>query len=369
VIAERVLAEGFRQHRPAGISCVVVVPQTGEILAMANLPNFDPNRYGESTPQGRRNRAITDAYEPGSTFKALSIASALEAGVITLAHRVDCEQGAYRYRHRVLHDLHPYGTLDIISVIAKSSNIGAAKIGQALGEADLYAGLKRFGIGDPTGIPLPAESPGLLRPLERWVKHDSILSIPMGHEVMATPLQMTMAMAAIANQGRLMRPLLVRQVVKESGEVVAQCGPQVRRQAISAAVAQQMTQALTAVVDGEGGTGPQARLEAYSVAGKTGTAEKWKNGRPSDGHFASFIGFFPAEAPRLCIGVFVDEPRGGTHFGGTTAAPLFREIATQAAAYLGIPSSPSKVEPIRAAELAQGTGRSRLTPGTGRARM
>jgi cell division protein FtsI/penicillin-binding protein 2 len=363
-IVEQELARAFALHRPKGMACVVVVPATGEVLAMANLPNFDPNNYGKSTPEGRRNRAVTDAFEPGSTFKTLSIAAALEASVVSLEDRVDCGMGAFRVGRRTLHDLHPYGVLTVQQVLAKSSNIGAARVGMVLGEARLYHALQLFGIGAKTGIPLPAEAGGTLHPLEDWVPQSSILSVPMGHEVAATPLQMTMAMAAIANGGRLMWPLLVQQVTRNTGEVVTRYGPNERGRAVSDRVARQMTQALQSVVEGPGGTGGQARLEQFTVAGKTGTADKRKAGVWGERHFASFIGFFPAEDPRLCIGVFVDEPQGDTHFGGTTAAPVFRTIATQAAAVLGIPPSISRLS-----ELAQGDARSHLTDSVARSRM
>jgi len=363
-IVEQELARAFAQHRPKAMVCVVVVPATGEILAMANLPNFDPNDYGESTAEGRRNRAVTDAFEPGSTFKAFSIAAALEAKVVTLGGRVDCGMGAFRVGRRTLHDLHPYGVLTIEQVLAKSSNIGAARVGMVLGETRLYHALRQFGIGEKTEIPLPAEARGVLHPLKDWVPQSSILSVPMGHEVAATPLQMTMAMAAIANGGRLMWPLLVRQVARQTGEVVARYGPTERGRAVSERVARQMTQALMAVVEGPGGTGGQARLEHFTVAGKTGTADKRRGGVWGERHFASFIGFFPAEDPRLCIGVFVDEPQGGTHFGGTTAAPVFRAISTQVGAVLGIPPSISRLS-----KLARGDTSSDLTDSAARSRM
>jgi cell division protein FtsI/penicillin-binding protein 2 len=364
VIVEEELARAFLKDRPKAISCVVVVPATGEVLAMANLPNFDPNNYGKSKPEQRRNRAVTDAFEPGSTFKTLAIAAALEAEVITLDDRVYCEMGAFRLGRRTLHDLHPYGVLTIEQVLSKSSNIGAAKVGMVLGEARLHRALQRFGIGVRTGISLPAEASGVLHPLRHWNPQSSILSVPMGHEVAATPLQMTMAVAAIANEGRLMWPLLIRQVARHSGEVVTRYDPSERGRAVSARVAREMTRALQSVVERPGGTGGNARLDRYTVAGKTGTADKRQGGVWGERHFASFVGFFPAEDPRLCIGVFHDEPSGGTHFGGTTSAPVFREIARRAAAVLGIPPSPSRLS-----ELAQSDTGSQLTDSVTGSRM
>jgi cell division protein FtsI/penicillin-binding protein 2 len=238
--------------------------------------------------------------------------------------------------------LHGYDVLTIREVLAKSSNIGAAKVAVGLGEGSLYSGLKRFGIGEETGVPLPAEASGRLRPLSEWKDVYSITSIPMGHEVEVTALQMTSAVGAVANEGVLMRPYLVKQIQLLDGQVLWRCEPKERSRAISARAATELTQGLMSVVEEPGGTGGMARLEHYTVAGKTGTADKWEGRRLSGEVMASFIGFFPAEAPRLCIGVFVDEPNGGKRFGGSTAGPIFREIATEAGALLGIPPSPSK---------------------------
>ncbi|MGA1238570.1 MAG: peptidoglycan D,D-transpeptidase FtsI family protein [Limisphaerales bacterium] len=346
-VVEEALRRGFEAHRPKGISCVVMIPQTGEILAMASMPGFDPNDLGASTPEGRRNRVVTDTFEPGSTFKVLTIGTAMDAGVVSLDHRVNCgEQGAWTYSlgrvRRTLHDLHVYDELTVREVLAKSSNIGAAKVAVRLGEEELYRGLRRFGIGERTGIPLPAEASGRLRPLSEWKDVYSITSIPMGHEVEVTALQMTAAVGAVANDGVLMRPYLVKQIQLVDGQVLWRCEPRERGRAISARAARELTRGLMSVVEEPGGTGGMARLEHYTVAGKTGTADKWAGRRLSGEVMASFIGFFPAEAPRLCIGVFVDEPNGGKRFGGSTAGPIFREIASEAGALLGVPPSPSK---------------------------
>lgn len=360
-VVEEALRRGFQANRPKSISCVVMVPQTGEILAMASLPDFDPNDLRSSTADGRRNRVVTDTFEPGSTFKVLTIGTALDAGVVSLEHRVNCEKGAWTYfrgrARRTLHDLHGYDILTIREVLAKSSNIGAAKVAVGLGEDALYRGLKRFGIGEETGIPLPAESRGRLRPLSEWKEVYSITSIPMGHEVEVTALQMTAAVAAVANDGVLMWPYLVKQVQSADGEVAWRWEPRERGRAISVRAARELTQGLMSVVEEPGGTGGMAQLEHYTVAGKTGTADKFADGRLSGEVMASFIGFFPAEDPRLCIGVFVDEPGGGKRFGGSTAGPIFREIATEAGALLGVPPSPSK-----SVKWARGDSGVQLTP-------
>jgi cell division protein FtsI/penicillin-binding protein 2 len=301
---------------------------------MANVPTFDPNRPGAFPQANWRNRAIADVAEPGSTFKALVVAGALDHGVVTLETTVDCENGYFVYKRQPLRDVHAYGVLSVEDVIAKSSNIGAAKIGLLLGEQRLHQCVRAFGIGESTRLPLGGEVSGLFQPVRSWSKI-SAAWIPMGHEVAATPLQMAMAMSAIANGGRLMRPMLVKGLVDEEGETVAQYEPTVVRQVVSERAARQMTRALkTAVVSG---TGKRANLEFYEVAGKTGTAQKIVDGRYSNTkHFVSFIGFFPADSPELCISVVMDEPRKGT-YGGETAAPVWKRIAEGVSSYLAIP--------------------------------
>jgi cell division protein FtsI/penicillin-binding protein 2 len=355
-IAEEALDTAWVTVRPAAITCVVIRPRTGEILAMANRPTFDPNRYGEAKDSERRNRAITDPHEPGSTMKVLSMAGAIEAGVAALSDRIDCQGGRAVFFGKVLTDHQPNGVLTLEEVIAKSSNVGVAKVGfrmsEVLGRGSMEQMVRRFGLGQRTGIPLPGEADGVVNPANRW----SGLSagwIAFGYEVAATPLQMTMAVGALANEGRLMRPLLVRRIEDDLGREVLSVGPQDVRQAVSAATARRMTQAMVKAV--EEGTGMRARLEDYTVAGKTGTARRSAGGGYArDRHFASFIGFLPAEEPELVVGVFVYEPREGM-YGSQTAAPVFREIAGRSAAYLGI--SPSPVRGLeRSGSLAQRDG-------------
>lgn len=341
-IVESELELAWERHNPKSITCVVVRPGTGEILALANLPNFDPNHPGgREEADARRNRAVTDAYEPGSTFKVVTISGALDAGVVGLDELVDCEQGRFSYRGVRLGDVHALGLLPVQMVVAKSSNIGAAKVGIRMGNTLLYESIRRFGLGEPTGIQLPGEIRGTVHPTNRWSKI-SVAWIPMGHEVTATPIQMTMAISAVANRGRLMRPLLVKQIEDDGGRVIAAAQPLIRRQVIREETAAKMVGALRKAV--EEGTGVRAQLEHYPVAGKTGTAQKVVNGAyVHDRHFASFIGFFPADDPQLCIGVFIDEPQRG-RYGGETAAPIFQAIAGQAASYLAIPMSEPRLE-------------------------
>jgi cell division protein FtsI/penicillin-binding protein 2 len=342
-IVESEIEAAFLQHAPISITCLVVRPQTGEILAMANLPTFDPNRPGDVPPGNLRNRAIADVAEPGSTFKALVVAGALNDGVVSLDTEFHCENGYFVFKRQPLRDVHAYGVLRVEDIIAKSSNIGAAKIGIQLGESRLYHYVRAFGMGEPTRLPLGGEVSGLFEPPKNWSKI-TVAWIPMGHEVATTPLQMAMAMSAIANGGRLMRPMLVSALVDEEGRTLAQMEPALVREVISEKAARQMTQALRTAVDS--GTGKKARLDFYEVAGKTGTAQKLIGGRYSkQRHFVSFIGYFPADAPELCISVVIDDPKKGT-YGGETAAPVWKRIAERASAYLGIPPSQGFEAPL-----------------------
>lgn len=339
-IVETELDAAYRKHTPISISCLVIRPATGEILALANLPTFNPNKPGDSEPEERRNRVITDNAEPGSTFKSTVIAGALSDDTVELTDSIFCENGAWRYAGLTLHDHHGYGNLTVEGVIIKSSNIGAAKIALKMGEKRLYDVIRGFGFGQITGITLPGEINGFIRTPDRWTK-PSITRIPMGHEVAATPLQMAMAMAAIANKGMLMKPMLIDSFVDENNREVTKFQPQKIRQVISEPAAREMTQALVKAV-GEEGTGAKAALTHYTVAGKTGTAQKIVNKRyVHDKHFVSFIGFFPAENPELLISVVIDEPKRGM-YGGETAAPVFARIGERSANYLAmIPEKPS----------------------------
>jgi cell division protein FtsI/penicillin-binding protein 2 len=335
-IAEAELAVGVRDHTPRSATAIILRPQTGEVLALATLPNFDPNRPGVGPPENLRHRAIADFYEPGSTFKIVVVAGALNDGLVRLDDVFDCENGAWVHGGLTLRDHARYGKLTVEQIITKSSNIGAAKIGLLLGEQRLWEHIRNFGFGQVTGIPLVSETTGLVHPVSRWLK-SSITRIPMGHEVATSPLQMAVAMAAIANGGRLMRPMLVDRLEDHEGRVVAKYQPQFVRQVVSEDAARKMVAALKTVV-GTNGTGLKAALDHYTVAGKTGTAQKpsaTRRGYEEGKYYASFIGFFPADQPELCIAVAMDEPKNG-HYGGDVAAPVFKRIAEQAANYLNI---------------------------------
>lgn len=339
-IVESELAKGWTNHRPESISAIVVRPKTGEILAMGCYPSYDANRPGASEPENLRNRMIRDCIEPGSTFKIVVVSGALNDHLITLNDVYDCENGAFRYGKRLLRDHHPYGLLTVEGIIAHSSNIGAAKIGMKMGPERLFHYVKQFGFGDHTGITLPGEQQGLVNSLRRWNDY-SITSVPMGHEISTTQLQMVMAMSAIANGGKLMRPVIVDRLEDEQGRVLVKVPPQPVRQVVSEEAARLMVQALKTVV-GTNGTAKKASLNDHVVAGKTGTAQKSGEGGVGylSGKFlASFIGFFPADDPDLCISVVLDDPTVGGHQGGAVAAPIFHEIATRAANHLNMPPS------------------------------
>lgn len=333
-IVESELAVGMEKQNPISISGIIVRPRTGEILAMATLPNFDPNHPGASPMAALRNRAVSDLYEPGSTFKMVVVTGGLDRHLVTLNNVIDCENGLFHYAGRPLHDHLPFGLLTVENIITKSSNIGAAKIGIQLGEEELYQYIHNFGFGERTGIPLPDETPGTVHPLSAWSKL-SIAQIPMGQGVAVSALQVTMAMSAIANHGMLMRPMLVSRLEDANGKVVAQYRRQEVRRVAGPDAIRDMVTALKTVPTKEG-TAVAAHLDHYTVAGKTGTAQKAGIGGYVDRKFyASFVGFFPADDPELCIMVELDEPKDG-HIGGLVAAPIFHAIAERAANYLDL---------------------------------
>jgi cell division protein FtsI (penicillin-binding protein 3) len=316
-------------------TAVVLSPKTGEVLAMATAPTFDPGNFRGAAAGQWRNRAITDVYEPGSTFKAILAAAALEAGVVTPERILDCERGAYRIGKRVIHDHDPYGALTFSDVIAKSSNIGSAKVAGLLGAERFAAAIRDFGFGQTTGIDLPAETAGLVLPARRW-RPIHLATNAFGQGIAVTPLQLARAFAALANGGFLMRPYVVRRVVEESGRVRHVGRPHIERRVVSTETAGQVTEMLRRVV--EAGTGKAARIDGVAVAGKTGTAQKIEAGsgryHPRD-RMASFVGYLPADDPEVVILVVVDSPKKAK-YGGIVAAPAFRRIAEYALTRRGV---------------------------------
>ena len=330
-ITERELAAGVASARAVAGAAVVLDPESGEVLALANYPTFNPNKRAEwSNPRQKqriRNRTLSDPYEPGSTFKAILAASALEEGIVKPTERLFCENGDWKVGKWTIHDSHPHGWLSFAEVIQYSSNIGAAKVGDRLGRERYYNWLKKFGFGQRTGVELPDESPGILRDGKSWARID-LATNSFGQGISVTPVQMVAAYAAIANGGRLMRPFVVRRITAPNGDVVLEHAPQVARQLLSPRAAKTTTELLRRVVEEKGGTGGRARLDEFTVAGKTGTAQKVdpRTHAYSSKRIGSFVGFVPADHPRAVILVLIDEPATSS-YGGIVAAPVFRNIA------------------------------------------
>ena len=346
-ILETALADAMQKHAPVSITGIVLRPGTGEILAMASLPSYDPNQPNTINTNTEPNRVISDVMEPGSTFKTIVISGALNDHIVTLNDMVFCENGQFHYGGITLHDSegHHFGNLTVQQVLQKSSNIGASKIGIQLQAPRLYDYMTDFGLGALTGIPLPHEASAknfVLPPFNaqgkaNWGKY-SIVQIPMGQGVAVTRLQMAMAVGALANGGVLMRPMLVKRLQDREGKIVQQYEPQSVRRVVTESTAKQMVEALKTVVSDEG-TAPLAKLANYAVAGKTGTAQKVVNGAYSSDKFViSFIGFFPADNPQVLISIVMDSPKEGGHaFGGALCGPVFRDVAERCASYLNIP--------------------------------
>jgi cell division protein FtsI (penicillin-binding protein 3) len=340
-ITERELTRAVERSRAKAGSAVVLDPRTGEILALANVPTYDPNDYRRVASAVRRNRAVTDTFEPGSMFKVILLAGALEEGAVQPEDRFHGENGAIEVSGVTIRDHEKYGWLTVRQIIAQSSNVGAIKIGQKLGKSLYYHYMSGFGFGTLTGLDLPGEAPGLIRRPRAWSAL-SLASLSLGQEIAVTPIQMATAFAAVANGGHLVRPHVVRGLTAQDGSLGRQVDPVLIRQVISPQTAQAELAMLTAVVDE--GTGKEAALDAYAVSGKTGTAQKLD---PVTGRYshqkvvASFVGAVPAESPRLVILVVIDEPET-LRWGGSIAAPTFREIAREAMQYLQVPPSPNR---------------------------
>ena len=335
-VAERELALGVRTFEARGGSVVVMDPSTGEILALANYPPFNPNEPSKHPTAHRRNRALVDRFEPGSTVKPFTMAAALAAGAVKSNQSINCENGVARIGGRRLHDAHPYEWLTPTQILAHSSNIGTAKIALELGKKKLYRAFRRFGFGEPTGIGVPGETAGILRHYRRWYDVDAA-AVSFGQGMSVTNVQLAAAMSALANGGKLMQPMLVRQLTDGHGATIEERKPRVRRQVVPRRIAKLVGQMLTAVTE-SGGTAVEAGVDGYLVAGKTGTAQKAdyiKGGYAKDKWLASFIGFLPAERPAVVISVVIDEPVIA-HYGGTVAGPVFRRIAEVTLRHLGI---------------------------------
>ena len=325
-ILEEELQRAIDESKAQGGLGVIIAPRSGEVLAMANLPLFDPNKASHSSPDLRRNRAITDVYEPGSTFKAIAVAAVLEDGLVSLQDRIFCEWGSFRLANGdIIRDVQPYGDLLFAQVLEKSSNIGTIKLAQRMARHRFYEHIRNFGFAIRTGIDLPAETPGLLQEVNQWSKR-SLATIAIGQEIGATALQLAMAYGAIANGGVLMAPRIVAGTIGPDGQLEARGGPQPVRRVVSRKTAATLGEMLTGVV--EKGTGQKARIKGVAVAGKTGTAQRALadgSGYDPNARIASFVGFLPANDPQYVCVIMVENPRENG-WGGHVAAPAFREV-------------------------------------------
>lgn len=315
---------------------IMMDPFTGEILSMAVRPAYDPNNFNKYEASSRRNRAITDSYEPGSTFKLVTAAGALEEGIVTTDTKIDCQGGKIRIGHKVIEDVHPSGVLTFKEVIERSSNVGTIKVAQKLGPEKLFHYAKRFGFGSKTGIDMPGESSGYLRPPDKW-SAQSMGAIPIGYEVAVTPLQVLRAYAAVANGGWLVTPHVVATITAPDGTPIYRLKYSAQR-IISSKTAFILKEILTGTVH-EDGTARLAGVDGNTVAGKTGTTRLFDPELKTysrDRYVSSFVGFVPAEEPRIVAIVVIGEPKGG-YYGGTVAAPVFRELAEATLAYMRVP--------------------------------
>jgi cell division protein FtsI (penicillin-binding protein 3) len=350
-IAERALGRAVEQYHAAGGVAIVMDPRDGRILAMASNPSFDPNSYRDFSPDERRNRAVQDQYEPGSTFKIVTASAGLEEGVVTPSQILDCGDGFIQIGSTQIHEHghNRYGLITFEDVMVHSSNVGAIRVGLALGQERFYRYIRRFGFGERSGVALPGEAQGRVRRTEQWSQLSNA-SMSIGQEIGTTPLQVLSAIATVANGGLRVQPRIVEKVVDAKGNAIYTPPQAAPVRVISEKTAAVLNEILKTVV--ARGTGVQAALAEHVVAGKTGTAQKAGRGGYTDKVVASFGGYVPADRPQLAILVVVDEPKG-SEYGGTVAAPAFKEIAESTLRYLNVPPSvPARTIDVAAPMLA-----------------
>ena len=348
-IVEQALQEAVTSSRALNGSAIVMDPSTGEVLAMSSYPSFNPNRPGDFDAPARRNRAILDIYEPGSTFKVVPFSAVLNEDLADVSESIDCRVGTLRIGRKTYREAkRSFGLLNFSEVLAKSSNVGTIKLGLRLGEEKLHAYLKRFGLGEKTGIDLPGEQSGLLRPTAEWSRI-SIGAISIGQEIGVTAIQMLRTVCAVANGGYLVTPQMVRRILTPDGNVLYEPQP-TREPILRDETAAKMKEALHLVV--RAGTGRTAQLSGYSSAGKTGTAQKFVAGEYSRSKFiASYAGFAPLQDPVLATIVVINEPRG-KYYGGQVAAPAFKQIMERSLIHLRVPQDrPAEVDPTDSRKL------------------
>ena len=341
--AEYHLTKQVERYKADSGMAVVMNPNSGEIYAMANVPQFNPNNYNKFTPETRKNNTVVSSYEPGSIFKPIVAAAALDNGIAQPHDKFFCENGSFKIGGRNIGEAsnHKYGSLSMQEIIAKSSNIGAIKIAQKLGKDSFYEYIRKFGFGEKTSIRLPGVSSGLLGKRKNWNER-SLASISFGQEIAVTPLQMVVALSAIANGGTLMEPHIAKALMRD-GKIIKEIKPKKIRRVISEKTSRQMMEILKFVV--ENGTGKKAAIDGFEVAGKTGTAQKYiaeTQSYSKTEFISSFIGYAPADNPRLAILVMIDNPKG-RHWGGVVAAPVFVKIAEKSLRHLNVTSSKERI--------------------------
>jgi cell division protein FtsI/penicillin-binding protein 2 len=333
-ITEEALDKAYQKYKAKAGVAIVVEPKTGEVLAIAVRPSYDPNYFNKYALDLWRNLAITNTYEPGSTFKIVTIATALEEGVVKLDDQFYCK-GWTNYNGHIFHDIHQHGTQNLTDIVKNSCNVGVIQVGTRLEQKVFEKSIRRFGFGTLTEINLPGEVNGLIRSSKDWSKI-SLASISIGQEISITPIQLIMAISAIANRGTLMKPLIVKEILDSNQNSVKVFKPKPVRQVVSVETALTMTKILEQVVID--GTGMEAKLDEYQVAGKTGTGQifDFATGKYSNSAYTSlFVGYVPAENPKISILILLDQPQG-SYYGGTVAAPVFKEIASKVLPYLSI---------------------------------
>jgi len=339
-LVEKALEEGVKKSNAKAGIAIVMVPQTGEILSLAVRPTFNPNNFWDYSPPQWRNRAVTDVFEPGSTFKTFLISSALEEKIFRPQDIFYCENGAYPLEDRVIHDVHKFGWLTLTKIIKFSSNIGACKIAENIGKETFYRYIRKFGFASKTGIDLPGEISGLLTLPYKWSRIH-LGTISFGQGISISPIQLLTAFSSIANRGILMKPYLVKAIFDDNGKIIKEFHPESKGRSVSQHSASQATSILKTVVE-KGGTGENAFIPGFEIAGKTGTAQKvdpLTKSYSDSSMTGSFIGFLPANDPKLAMLVIIDEPEG-IPYGGTVAAPVFKEAASNIIRHLNI--SPGK---------------------------
>ena len=341
-LSEKTLERTVKTHQAKSGIALVMRPQTGELLCIAHYPRFNPNNFKKYGKKVFRNRAVTDAFEPGSAMKVFTAAAALERG-FTPKSIFFCENGTYKIGTFIIHDTHPHDWLSINQIIKFSSNIGSAKIAETLGNKALYNYFTNFGFGDKTRVGSPGETSGNLIPYRKWSRLDTG-AISFGQGVSVSAMQLISGISAIANNGNLMRPMLIKKIISDNGKDLKVYHPEIIRKVISSKTARQVKKMMSLVVKGEG-TGTKAAMDGYTVCGKTGTAQKAlknKKGYSKDNYISIFAGFAPEDNPELAILVVIDEPKK-QYYGGDVAAPAFKTIMAESFNYLNIPPEKSKV--------------------------